>query len=448
MSYSNGYLPIPPRAWSRVDNKCTYDNSTNVNIDNSDTIYDPAIFYRAALINKGNVLQYKKNSTQLTKKQRYAQIAKGLWTNRTKTWATQSATYTNPNTTSLKRVGYIEYPKDDITPGSPANIAGPYIPVSFLNDPFNCPNFTFKDGGSLVCGVYQNPCTGAVVDKTYQPKYYPTTDSDVPGPIQELYWDPKLQTWYPKVRRVMNNSTNKWPTNYKLLKSAIYPSAPVLEIVSSTINSIELAWTINDKNNTCYPVSNFEIYVNNNLFKTIVDSTNYTTTLTDLTQGPYNIYIIGILSGNKSPPSNIITYNNETVVKISVDADNKTYSDNVADLTNQIMDIGTGNIAAISNTNGGSIFNSMTDYYVIESTNNNSNAVFLPDYLITENNKAITIVNKTLDTLTILSTAPIYNIQYTPTEGTHALEIIENTIVILRYIYTKDHTLSIYADMI
>jgi hypothetical protein len=433
MSYSNGYLPIPARAWSRVDNKCTYDNSTSVNIDNSDTIYDPAIFYRAALINKGNVLQYKKNSTQLTKKQRYAQIAKGLWTNRTKTWATQSATYTNPNTTSLKRVGYVEYPKNDITPGSPANIAGPYIPVSLLNDPFNCPNFTFKDGGSLVCGVYQNPCTGAVVDKTYEPKYYPTTDSDVPGPIQELYWDPRLQTWYPKVMRVMNNSTNKWPTNYKLLRSAIYPSAPVLEIVSSTINSIELAWTINDKNNTCYPVSNFQIYVNNNLYKTIADSTNYTTTLTDLTNGPYNIYIIGILSGNQSPPSNIVVYNNEIVEKISVSLDNN-------------PDNGDG----IGGGGGGSsIFNSTTYFYIIYDSDlkNNSNAIYLPDNLITVNNKSIEIVNKTSDNLVILSTALIYNLQYAPPEGTYAFEIAQDNIVELTYIYDTNRNLTLYANL-
>jgi len=298
MSYSNNYLPIPPRAWSRVDNKCTY----------SDSNYDPAIFYKAALINKGNVLQYKKNSTQLTKQQRYSQIAKGLWKNRTKTWATQSVTYTNPNSTSLKRVGFIEYPKNDITPGSPANIAGPYIPVSVLNDPFNCPDLTFKDGGSLVCGIYQNPCTGEVVDKTYQPKYYPTSDSDVPGPIQELYWDPKIQTWYPKQQLTMNNSGNKWPINYKLLRSAIQPEAPVLSIVSSSLTNVDLAWTI--KLNNCYPVTNFNIYVDNTLYKIIPNTSSYNTTLTDLSNGIHEIYIIGILSENLSPPSNIVIYNN------------------------------------------------------------------------------------------------------------------------------------------
>jgi hypothetical protein len=225
MSCTNNYLPNPPRAWSRVNNKCTYENAEN-NVNKNKYIYLSA-YYKTALINKGNILQYKKNSSQLTKKQRYTQIAKGLWTNRTKTWATQSVTYTNPNTMSLKRVGYIEYPINDITPGSPANISGPYTPISYLPDPFNCKKSTFKDGGSLVCGSYQNPCTGAIIDRRFIPNYFLTSDSDVPGPIQELYWDPKLQTWYPKQRLTMNNSTNKWPVNYKLFKSAIHTAPPI-----------------------------------------------------------------------------------------------------------------------------------------------------------------------------------------------------------------------------
>lgn len=197
-NYNCKYLPQPPRAWSRVDNRCTYDNSNTI-IDG----YDPIIFKRLAQIQKGNVLQYKKNSSQLTKKQKYSQIAKGLWANRTKTWATQSDIYTNPNTTGLKRVGFIEYVRPNV------------------KDPFNCPNSTFKDFGNLICGTYENPCTGEIVEKTVQPNYHPTTDSDVPGPIKLLYWDPRLQTWYPKVRRTMNNSGNKWPVNYKLFKSAV-----------------------------------------------------------------------------------------------------------------------------------------------------------------------------------------------------------------------------------
>ena len=31
MQCSKFYLPIPPRAWSRVDNKCTFETSKNYN---------------------------------------------------------------------------------------------------------------------------------------------------------------------------------------------------------------------------------------------------------------------------------------------------------------------------------------------------------------------------------------------------------------------------------
>jgi hypothetical protein len=119
----------------------------------------------------------------------------------------------------------------------------------------------------------------------------------------------------------MSNSLNKWPVNYKLFKSAIHPGAPKLKIISSTINSVELAWTIDGNDNRCYPVSKFSIFVDNSLYKTIVNSTDYTTTLTGLSNGPYDIYIIGILSGNSSPSSNIVVYNNEIFIKSSLDVD-------------------------------------------------------------------------------------------------------------------------------
>ena len=297
-SYNYQYLPVPPKAWYRVENRCTFDISYNDG-------YDPLIYNRAAQINKGNVLQYKKNSTHLTKNQKYSQIAKGLWTNRTKTWATQSDVYTNPNMLSLKRVGFVEYPKNDISPSSPANIGGPFVPVSSINDPFNCPNFTFKDGGTLICGVYQDPCTGTVIERTFQPNYYPTSDSDVPGKIELLYWDPRLQSWYPKVRRTMNNSTDKWPVNYKLFTSAIKPNAPVLSINAYTTNTVSLSWTVRKSN--CIPISNYNIYdINNNLIK-VVDYKINNYTIDNLTSGKYGFYIIAFSTKYKSESSNIVT---------------------------------------------------------------------------------------------------------------------------------------------
>ena len=296
MSYN--YNPQPPRAWNRVQSEC----STNNDSGNNNAIITEL---DKQMLLKGNVLQYKKNSSNLTKNQRYSKIAKGQWTNRTKTWATQSDVYTNPNMLSLKRVGFVEYPKNDISPSSPANIGGPFVPVSSINDPFNCPNFTFKDGGTLICGVYQDPCTGTVIERTFQPNYYPTSDSDVPGKIELLYWDPRLQSWYPKVRRTMNNSTDKWPVNYKLFTSAIKPNAPVLSINAYTTNTVSLSWTVRKSN--CIPISNYNIYdINNNLIK-VVDYKINNYTIDNLTSGKYGFYIIAFSTKYKSESSNIVT---------------------------------------------------------------------------------------------------------------------------------------------
>ena len=71
-STSIQYNPVPPRVWSRVQNPCTFD------VNNLNTDYARAEYDRQMLL-KGNILQYKKNSSNLTKKQRYTQIAKGMW---------------------------------------------------------------------------------------------------------------------------------------------------------------------------------------------------------------------------------------------------------------------------------------------------------------------------------------------------------------------------------
>ena len=49
---------------------------------------------------KATIFQYKKNSAGFSKKQQYSRIARGLGQKKT-TYATQSATYTNPNTNNL-----------------------------------------------------------------------------------------------------------------------------------------------------------------------------------------------------------------------------------------------------------------------------------------------------------------------------------------------------------
>lgn len=249
------YNPNPTREWSRVQNSCTYGDiySSTVTIPLIGKIVPSSYLgYEIAMLNKGNVLQYKKNSANLTKSQVYSQITKGMWINRNTTWATQSQTYTNPNTTSLKRYGSINITLDGnptslpitcpqsiipINNSLPSNtgIPGPVLPPPPPPPPISPSNpsiplapiisdipIVVQDEGSLICNVQENPCTGETISQPANANCHPTTDSNVPGAIQPLCWNDGIQTWYPRQRYIMSNSTNKWPINAK----AIFPIYP------------------------------------------------------------------------------------------------------------------------------------------------------------------------------------------------------------------------------
>ena len=309
------YLPLPPRDWSRVQNACTYDTVSTIDYD------------RVQQLIKGNVLQYKANSSNLTSAQKYSKIAQGLWVNRNTTWASQSTRgYTDPNTTYLKRTGNatnlaidpitgailgptlepITCPKKivPINEGLPSNGGGgsdvkdPVLPPplppqpSSIGFPSMSPDgppvspIVIPDGGSLICSIQENVCTGETNKTISQQLCHPTTDSDVPGNIQLLCWNDGTQTWYPKQRYTMSNSTNKWPVNATLL-SALRPAAPY--ITSAILNGyiVTLSWV---QINNCLPVSTFDIYQNETLIKT-VDSNVFSININVLPNANYTFYI-------------------------------------------------------------------------------------------------------------------------------------------------------------
>lgn len=278
MSYN--YNPQPPRVWNRVQHECsTINDSTN----NNNTI--PNEIDKQMLL-KGNILQYKKNSANLTKNQRYSKIAKGQWTNRTKTWATQSQTYSNPNTSNLLRVNYSKIP----------------VPFNAIL-PLDCSANFIKDGGNLICNKVANPCTDVVIKTTNNPLCYSTTDSDVPGPPKQLCWNNGTQTWYPRQNLTMNNSTNKWPEGYKGFVSAVSPGAPYLMFDTSG-NIANLSWKIIF--NTCLPVNSFNIYQNGQFLENVP----YPTTSISFTICGLNTFYVTAVSGiNESGPSNTVIVN-------------------------------------------------------------------------------------------------------------------------------------------
>lgn len=351
------YLPQPPRVWSRVQNSCSLITS-----DNSGIVRDPytgefvqtfVLAERISMLNKGNILQYKANSSNLTKNQRYSKIAKGQWVNRNTTWATQSLQgYTNPNTTSLKRAGnVVNIAIDPITgtiigptlaspscpetiipiyEGLPPNqgdgdIKEPIIPPPIEPKPGSnvfpdiiveipVSPLVIQDGGNLICSIQENICTGATKSSISQQLCNPTTDSDVPGQIQNLCWNDGTQTWYPRQRYVMSNSTDKWPINYKFLVSAVKPPSPILT-ASANNCLVTINWT--DKNNiincNCLKVTGYNIYINNAIYQKVSADINSITFVGEL--GIYNIYITSTNDGIESIPSNIINvYQTDNII--------------------------------------------------------------------------------------------------------------------------------------
>ena len=328
---SNCYLPLPPRAWSRVQNSCSLFEQFQDNPGTSTS----TLYLEYAMLNKGNVLQYKKNSSSLTKQQRYAQIAKGLWTNRNTTWATQSTRgYTNPNNQSLQRVNNINITLAGVPTTAPVTCPKPVTPINDTLPPASSGGsenpetlpppppppttnlgtvlpetvpepplepIVIQDLGNLVCGTQENVCTGELIKQPSDIICHLTTDSDVPGQITELCWNDGTPTWYPRQRYVMSNSGNKWPVNATLL-SAIHILAPVIRYSSVTNNVVTLIWTQDEK---CIPVTEFTIYEDGIPVKIVPGNTRETSITIDFKE--YVFYIVASNTKIISDLSNSVT---------------------------------------------------------------------------------------------------------------------------------------------
>lgn len=251
------YLPQPPRAWSRVQQipYCTDP------IDTSSTLYNPLTNStitpaNANLFNqilyKANILQYKNNSSNLSKNQRFAQIAKGKWVGK-KAYGTQGITYTNPNTSGLYRANAFAISPNTI-PGFVNNVSGPY--QTGIPNPNGCPNDdTILTQGNLICNTLANPCTNKIIKRYTVKKWHSITASNVPGfsnpnVIKELYWDNRIQTYLPRVRRTMNNSGNKWPQNYNSFVSACLPTSNLSNVLDDVANKVDQGSDISSNSNS------------------------------------------------------------------------------------------------------------------------------------------------------------------------------------------------------
>jgi hypothetical protein len=263
------YNPNPTREWYRFT---PYQETFVPDIDVL-TLLDPFsnisnnLKYLLPEYVKGNILQYKENSANLTQNQIYAQIARGLWTNRTKTWASQSESVTDPNSGILQRVNYetvtlprydtdgtevfkeVAYSADSVAYCDPIkatnqNLSFSSLPMRstlkrmesvlplnagvsssismppYVSKPKNKTVKVVQNGGRLIGNVVQNPCNGEILARTFTEECSSSSSSDVPGRSTTLCWNSGLQTYYPKTKRTYGTSDNKWPQGEK----AIFPA--------------------------------------------------------------------------------------------------------------------------------------------------------------------------------------------------------------------------------
>jgi hypothetical protein len=422
------YLPIPPRAWTRVQSQCTY-----INPDTSyNSIYIPLTgqtvspseaAYYDKLQYKGNILQYKKNSIGLSKRQKYAQLAKGLGPSRTKVFATQTQTYTNPNTSSLLRAGFTTYSFPNNQVGEPNNPAGPF--QYNVPNPNGCSSTNVQDGGSLISGVYANPCTNAIIkDTNVSQQCFPTYCSDVPGKPQLLCWNSKQQTYYPKQQIFMNNSLNKWPQGYKGFVSAITPYPPYLSISVDSSNNATLSWITVHIN--CLPITSYNIYKNGNLLKNVSNTTMNVTIA--ISNENYSFYVTSLINEKESLPSNIVY--SEGVNSYSIN----TINNNTVDICNIIK-----NLNYIRNTNTVFVNSSLSyinNFYIIENTDNEENSIELSSYL-KKLNTLVIISNKTNKILSVNSPYLLFNNLYYP-DGTSTIELYNNNTLAVFYYFSDE----------
>jgi hypothetical protein len=282
MSMMPLYIPNPTRDWYRVQPVCSSIVS-NSNLSKQ-------------MLEKGNVLQYKKNSSNLTKNQKYSLIAKGKWINRTKTYASQTDVCSNPNTNSLRRVDTVNM-CNGISSSFQYDILNPFrCNEKICYDPLEDMSFnTIVDGGILIGTDQVNPCTQVLEKRTFTDPCNLTSASDVPGPIQTLCWDLRLEPWYAKERYIMNTSGNKWPTNYKNFNVAYVPN---LVLVSKTSTTVTLSWTY------CFQATRYILYQVGAPPRNV---SGLTYTVTGLTSGQsYSFYLVAAVTNAASGPSNVV----------------------------------------------------------------------------------------------------------------------------------------------
>ena len=169
------------------------ENATAVSLLTNTKIPISQYYDELSILNKASVLQYSKNSNNLTKKQKYAQLTK-INTGRT-TWATQSTNGiepTNPNTQNLLRINSINIDLNKNTSNLP--ITCPNSKQLLNNNNNNNKSIIIQDLGTLIYNIKEDVCSGTInIINTNNYKLCSLTSSlNIPGPEKVICWNKTL----------------------------------------------------------------------------------------------------------------------------------------------------------------------------------------------------------------------------------------------------------------
>lgn len=206
-----GYNPNPPRIGFRSSTCNTlYPDVTNIITPEQQDLIKQQY--------KGNILQYKGNSSNYSKKMIYSKIIQGTWTNRKKSYASQGVKYTNPNTHFFTQSGNSNILLNGVSTNEQITCP-PYSNLIYYNSNqrANPSNGVISNGGVFNCNKQENPCSGYVKVSAPINYCFSTSCSDVPGRETFLCYKSTNNSYYPKPKRVMTNVGGKFPINYKPL---------------------------------------------------------------------------------------------------------------------------------------------------------------------------------------------------------------------------------------
>ena len=204
--------PVPPREGYRTSNCNTlYSDDLDIITPEQDDFIKQQY--------KGNILQYKANSCNFSQKMIYAKIMQGRWTNRKKCYASQTVTYTNPNTQYFNRAGGLYILLDGTATAFPPTCPQYTNVVNYnSNQRANPATAVIPSGGVFISNEQIDPCSDYIKKNPPSIFCFPTTCSNVPGKERNLCYISRNSCYYPKPKRVMTDVGGGLPINIRGLR--------------------------------------------------------------------------------------------------------------------------------------------------------------------------------------------------------------------------------------